>query len=77
MVDVNVEPFEIELATRRGVKLRADVYLPKGGNGPYPTLFAASPYQKLSSRQGASLASSPARAAALSGKEILPWPKWI
>ena len=46
MVDVNVEPFEIELATRRGVKLRADVYLPKGGKGPYPTLLAASPYQK-------------------------------
>jgi uncharacterized protein len=46
MVDVNVEPFEIELTTRHGVKLRADVYLPKSHQGPFPTLLAASPYQK-------------------------------
>ncbi len=46
MVDVNVQPFEIELKTRRGITLRADVYLPAGGKGPFPVLFAASPYQK-------------------------------
>ena len=46
MVDVNVTPFEIEMTTRHGDVVRADVYLPKAGNGPFPTLFAASPYQK-------------------------------
>jgi predicted acyl esterase len=46
MVDVNVQPFEIELTTRRGEKVRADVYLPSGGKGPFPVLLAAAPYQK-------------------------------
>ncbi len=46
MVDVNVQPFEIELVTRRGEKLRADVYLPGGGKGPFPVVLAAAPYQK-------------------------------
>src|SRR5438128_373549 len=46
MVDVNVAAFEISVRTRHGDLVRADVYLPKGGTGPYPTLLAASPYQK-------------------------------
>src|SRR5437667_12541485 len=46
MVDVNVEPFEIETRTRHGDLVRADVYLPHGAKGPHPVLFAASPYQK-------------------------------
>lgn len=45
-MDVNVEPFEIEVKTRRGVTVRADVYLPRDGKGPFPALLAASPYQK-------------------------------
>ncbi|HLH70591.1 MAG TPA: CocE/NonD family hydrolase [Candidatus Dormibacteraeota bacterium] len=40
------EPFEIEVRTRHGELVRADVYLPPHGDGRYPTLFAASPYQK-------------------------------
>ncbi|MES2258225.1 MAG: CocE/NonD family hydrolase [Pseudomonadota bacterium] len=46
MTQVNVTPFEIELVDRRGRTLRADVYLPAGQPGPFPTLLAASPYQK-------------------------------
>jgi uncharacterized protein len=46
MVDVNVTPFEIETTTRHGHIVRADVYLPRNGVGPFPVLFAASPYQK-------------------------------
>lgn len=46
MVAVNVTPFEIELLTRTGDIVRADVYLPAGGSGPFPVLLAASPYQK-------------------------------
>ena len=46
MVDVNVTPFEIETTTRHGDLVRADVYLPQGGQGPFPVLFGASPYQK-------------------------------
>src|SRR5690554_2634681 len=46
MVAVSVEPFEIEFDTREGVLLRADVYLPSQGSGPFPVLLAASPYQK-------------------------------
>lgn len=46
MVDVNVTPFEIETTTRHGDFVRADVYLPHGGQGPFPVLFGASPYQK-------------------------------
>jgi uncharacterized protein len=46
MVDVNAEPFEIEVVTRRGDIVRADVYLPKGEPGPFPVLLGASPYQK-------------------------------
>ena len=46
MVDVNVQPFEIEVRTRHGDLARADVYLPRNGSGPFPVLLAASPYQK-------------------------------
>ncbi len=46
MPQVNVAPFEIDVVDRFGARLRADVYLPAGGTGPYPTLLAASPYQK-------------------------------
>ncbi len=46
MVNVSVQPFEIELTTRAGVILRADVYLPATGRSPCPVLLAASPYQK-------------------------------
>jgi uncharacterized protein len=53
MVEVNVKPFEIELTTRRGVKLRADVYLPAGSKGKHPVLLAASPYQKSLQRMPA------------------------
>jgi uncharacterized protein len=45
-MDLNVEGFEIEVRTRRGIVVRADVYLPKGEKGPFPVLLAASPYQK-------------------------------
>ena len=46
MVDVNVTEFEIEVTTRQGHVVRADVYLPRKQAGPYPVLLAASPYQK-------------------------------
>ena len=46
MVDVNVTPFEIEVRTRHGDMVRADVYLPKSASGPVPVLLGASPYQK-------------------------------
>lgn len=46
MVDVNVAPFEIEMRTRHGDLVRADVYLPKGKTGRFPVLLGASPYQK-------------------------------
>jgi putative CocE/NonD family hydrolase len=46
MVDVTVQPFEIETRTRFGDLVRADVYLPPDMDGPVPVLFAASPYQK-------------------------------
>lgn len=46
MVKVDVEPHEIETTTRRGDRVRADVYLPPGADGPVPVLLAASPYQK-------------------------------
>ena len=36
---------EVEILTRNGGLIRADVALPVG-NGPFPALFAASPYQK-------------------------------
>jgi hypothetical protein len=36
MVDVNVQPFEIETTSRHGDVIRADVYLPKGESGPSP-----------------------------------------
>jgi uncharacterized protein len=45
-MNVNVKPFEIEVKTRRGVTVRADVYMPAGVKGPLPALLAASPYQK-------------------------------
>ncbi len=37
--------FEVEIPTRHGVVMRADVVLPEG-EGPFPVLIAASPYQK-------------------------------
>lgn len=46
MVDVNVQPFEIETRTRHGDLVRADVYLPAVADGPVPVLLGASPYQK-------------------------------
>lgn len=47
MVDVNVAPFEIEVRTRAGDVVRADVHLPGGdAEQSYPVLVAASPYQK-------------------------------
>lgn len=46
MVDVDVSPIEIEVRTRHGDLVRADVYLPAGGTGPFPVLLGASPYQK-------------------------------
>ena len=39
------EPFEVEVRTRHGAVVRADVFLP-AGRGPHPVLFMASPYQK-------------------------------
>jgi putative CocE/NonD family hydrolase len=47
MVDVNVSPFEIEVRTRHGDLVRADVYLPREASGPFPVLLGASPYQKM------------------------------
>jgi predicted acyl esterase len=46
MVAVNVSQFEIEVNTRHGDIVRADVYLPKNAKGPLPVLLGASPYQK-------------------------------
>jgi len=46
MADADLTPFEIEVRSRHGTLVRADVFLPEGGQGPYPVLFAASPYQK-------------------------------
>ena len=46
MVDVNVTPFEVEVRTRYGDLVRADVYIPQNVVGPVPILMAASPYQK-------------------------------
>jgi predicted acyl esterase len=46
MVDVSVQAFEIEVRTRRGDKVRADVHLPEEKQGPFPVLLGASPYQK-------------------------------
>ena len=37
-------PFEIEVRTRFGKLVRADVYLPERGTGPFPVIFAAAPY---------------------------------
>jgi predicted acyl esterase len=47
MVDVNVSTFEIEVRTRHGDLVRADVYLPREVSGPFPVLLGASPYQKM------------------------------
>jgi len=46
MVDVNVEPVEIETRTRAGDVVRADVYMPRDASGPLPVVLGASPYQK-------------------------------
>lgn len=46
MVNVNVEPFEIEVVSRAGDRLRADVYLPQDAEGALPVVLGASPYQK-------------------------------
>ena len=42
MVDVNVSPFEIEVLTRHGDLVRADVYLPREASGPFPVLLVLS-----------------------------------
>ena len=47
MPEVNVTSFEIEVRSRHGDMVRADVYLPKDATAPFPTLFGASPYQKM------------------------------
>jgi uncharacterized protein len=47
MVDVNIQPFEIEMTSRHGDVIRADVSLPKSACGPFPVLLGASPYQKV------------------------------
>jgi uncharacterized protein len=46
MVDVSVDPFEIEVRTRHGALVRAEVYLPDDTRGELPVLLGASPYQK-------------------------------
>lgn len=46
MVNVDVAPFETEVRTRAGDLVRADVYLPKDRQGPFPVVLGASPYQK-------------------------------
>jgi putative CocE/NonD family hydrolase len=46
VVAVNTPAFEIDVRTRRGYIVRADVYLPAGRDGPFPVLLGASPYQK-------------------------------
>jgi uncharacterized protein len=46
VTQVNVQPFEIDIPTRFGTTVRADVYMPSGVKGKVPTLLAASPYQK-------------------------------
>jgi uncharacterized protein len=48
VVDINVQPFEIETTSRHGDVIRADVYLPKDASRPFPILLGASPYQKVS-----------------------------
>lgn len=47
MVDASVQPFEIEVRTRHGDLVRADVYLPAQAAGRVPVLLGASPYQKV------------------------------
>ncbi|MSQ51203.1 MAG: CocE/NonD family hydrolase [Betaproteobacteria bacterium] len=39
-------PFEIEVRSRFGNLVRADVYLPPGKTGRFPVIFAAAPYLK-------------------------------
>ncbi len=46
MVDLNVEPFEIETKTCHSDLVRADVYLPRDRARPFLVLLGASPYQK-------------------------------
>jgi uncharacterized protein len=46
VVNVNVQPFEIEVRTRHGDMVRADVHLPRDAVGKMPVLLGASPYQK-------------------------------
>lgn len=46
MVDVAADPVEVEVRTRTGEIVRADVYLPPGAGRRVPVLLAASPYQK-------------------------------
>ena len=38
--------FEIGIPMRDGIELAADVYLPKGQTGPFPTVVEATPYDK-------------------------------
>jgi uncharacterized protein len=46
MTAVNVIPFEIEMMSRHGDLVRADVYLPIGASGRFPVLLGALSYQK-------------------------------
>jgi hypothetical protein len=46
MVYVNTDPVEIEVVSRAGDRIRADVCLPSAENGPFPVPLAASAYQK-------------------------------
>jgi uncharacterized protein len=44
VVNVNVQPLDIEVRTRHGDMVRADVYLPRDAVGKMPVLLGASPY---------------------------------
>jgi hypothetical protein len=46
MVDVNVKPFQIEVRTRHGNMVRADVYLPRDVSGRVPVLLDGLPIRK-------------------------------
>lgn len=42
MVDVNVQPIEIEVRTRHGDAIRADAYLPRNAAERMPVLLGVS-----------------------------------
>jgi predicted acyl esterase len=41
-----IDPFEVEVRSRFGDLVRADVFLPPGKKGRFPVIFAAAPYLK-------------------------------